>query len=243
MSDIEKYSIQDLQKIVLTPFQKHRQLSMREAQSLTLEILSTLCDGRVSDEDTLRWLAKFMTPESYMDLMDERNLNKLCGYPMCQHSPERERDPFEMSPETKQFMWENNPYAYLSRFCSKFHFRCSQFYQVQLSDDALFSRTGIHLINDTLHINDNIVFKYNIQLMEALLRNKATDEEIKNIVLGVGKLELGTNGAPGTNKEGGRNSEIANVTSPEDLSKWLQDFKIIENDKPSIIDDYLRGNT
>lgn len=235
---MNKYNIQDIQREVLTPYQKHRQLSMKEAQSTSLDILTLLCDGQISDEDTLKWLARLITPEAYMDLMDERNLNKLCGYPMCQHPPERERDPFEMSPTTKQFLWENNPYAYLSRFCSKFHFRCSQFYQVQLSEDALFSRTGIHLINDTLQIDNSINEKYAIELMEVLLRNKATDEEIKNIVLGVNKLELVSGET--RNTEDGRNGEIKNVTSAEDLSQWLQEFKIIENDKPSVIDDYLK---
>lgn len=238
MSSIKKYNIQDIQKEVLTPYQKHRQLSMKEAQSISLDILTLLCDAQISDEDTLKWLARLMTPETYMDLMDERNLNKLCGYPMCQHAPERERDPFSMSETTKKFLWENNPYAYLSRFCSKFHFRCSQFYQVQLSEDALFSRTGIHLINDTLQTDNSVNEKYGIELMEVLLRNKATEEEIKNIVLGVNKLDLATGDTEYT--EESRNGEIRNVTPPEDLSQWLQDFKIIENDKPSIIDDYLK---
>lgn len=239
MTTINKYNIPDLQKEILTPYQKHRQLSMKEAQDMTLDILSTLCDSQVSDEDTLKWLARFITPESYMDLMDERNLNKLCGYPMCHHPPERGRDPFAMSPVTKKFLWENNPYAYLSRYCSKFHFRCSEFYQVQLSDDALFTRTGVHLINDTLQTDNSVNEKYAIELMEVLLRNKATEEEIKNIVLGVKQIDLATKKGQ-TNEEDNRNGEIKNVSSPEDLSIWLQEFKIIENENPSIIDDYLK---
>lgn len=234
MSDIIKYDIKDLQKTVLTPYQKHRQLSMKEAQSIMLDILSILCDGQVKDEDTLKWLARFMTPDTYSDLMDERNLNKLCGYPMCHASPERERDPFEMSKVTKQFLWENNPYAYLSRFCSKYHFRCSQFYQVQLSDDALFSRTGIHLINNSMPANIIMNEKYNVELMEIMLRNKATDDEFKKIILGVKKLEI-----DGPDKV--TNDTNTNPT-PEDLTKWFEDFKIIENEKPTIIDDYLKDH-
>lgn len=234
MSDIIKYDIKDLQKTVLTPYQKHRQLSMKEAQSIMLDILSILCDSQVKDEDTLKWLARFMTPDTYSDLMDERNLNKLCGYPMCHASPERERDPFEMSKVTKQFLWENNPYAYLSRFCSKYHFRCSQFYQVQLSDDALFSRTGIHLINNSMPANIIMNEKYNVELMEIMLRNKATDDEFKKIILGVKKLEI-----DGPDKV--TNDTNTNPT-PEDLTKWFEDFKIIENEKPTIIDDYLKDH-
>lgn len=238
MSNIVKYDIQDIQKYVLSPYQKHRQLSMKEAQSITLDILSILCDGQVKDEDTLRWLARFMTPESYSDLMDERNLNKLCGYPMCHASPERKRDPFAMSEVTKQFLWENNPYAYLSRFCSKYHFRCSQFYQVQLSDDALFLRTGIHLINDSMLTSNTLNEKYNVELMEAMLRNKATDEEFKNIVLGVKKLAL--NGADKNDDDADDDENNTITTTPEDLTKWFKEFKIIENENPTIIDDYLK---
>lgn len=78
--------------------------------------------------------------------------------------------------------------------------------------------------------------KYNVELMEAMLRNKATDEEFKNIVLGVKKLAL--NGADKNDDDDDENNTV--TTTPEDLTKWFKEFKIIENENPTIIDDYLK---
>lgn len=176
-------TIQDIQQIALGSYQKHRQLSIHEAEMISLEIIGLLCDSYCHDEDTLKYIARLITTDVYMDLIDERNLNKKCGYPLCNKAPERIRDPFNMDDVTRKFLWENNPYAYLSRYCSKFHFRCSQFFRLQLSDEALFARTGIHLIDKHVHdskgddlTNLNAIQeeKYKITLFEEFLREKAS---------------------------------------------------------------------
>lgn len=69
-------TIEDIKETALIPFQKHRQLSMHEAEVITLEIIGLLCDSECKDEKTLKYLGRFLTPDMYQDLVDERNLNK-----------------------------------------------------------------------------------------------------------------------------------------------------------------------
>ncbi|CCD23337.1 RNA polymerase II subunit B1 CTD phosphatase RTR1 NDAI_0B03020 [Naumovozyma dairenensis CBS 421] len=238
-------TIETIQKVALGPYQRHRQLSMNEAEMLSLEVISLLCDSYCADETTLKYTAKLITPDIYMNLIDERNLNKRCGYPLCNKSPERLRDPFSIDEVTKKFLWENNPYAYLSRFCSKFHFRCSQFYQLQLSNEALFSRTGIHLINNHIYdkdgediitsFNSPINERYNVVLFEEFLREKATEEDIKSLVAGLKKL-----GLQGETNETKTDDHHEDLQWEQDLSKWLSEIKIVEIEKPNLLGDFQK---
>lgn len=238
-------TIKDIEATVLAPFQKHRQLSIKESETLTLELLALLCDDGVDHGNTLKYIVRLITPDTYDDLIEERNLNDLCGYPLCNRPPERNTHQKEnivhhgnagvMASQQhdeiiKKFLWENNPYAYLSKFCSKFHFRCSQFYEVQLNDDALFSRTGIHLITDTLKQGDDEA--YNVTLFEDLLREKSSEEDIKSLIVGLKKLGLHS----GSEENGDSEDKLLE----DELSKWLSEIKIVENENPPLLGDLVK---
>lgn len=226
-------TIDEIQDVSLRPFQSHRQLSIREAEIISLELIETLCDSYCKNEETLKYLARFLTPDTYRDILDERNLSKMCGYPMCSKPPERIRDPFSIDDSTKRFLWENNPYAYLSTYCSKFHFRCSQFYQVQLSDEALFARIGVHLIHQNQEDQKALNDKYKVTLFEELLREKASEDDVKTLVVGLKKL--GIQGENSSSPEDDQQLE-------DDLSKWLSEIQIVENEEPSILGDLTKDD-
>ncbi|CCE62433.1 hypothetical protein TPHA_0C02800 [Tetrapisispora phaffii CBS 4417] len=226
-------SKENIQENVLKSHQKHRQLSMKESESISVELLELLCDSCCKDEDSLKYLSRLLTPELYNDLIDERNLNKKCGYPLCDKSPERIRDPFSINYVTKKFLWENNPYAYLSTYCSKFHFKCSQFYMTQLSEDALFARTGVHLYSPVTKLSsevgdsNNLDDKYTVTLFEEIVRNKSSDEDIKKLISNLKKLGI-------------HNADDSQDEVESDISKWISDIKIIENNDPSELGDLIK---
>lgn len=224
-------TISDIQDVVLRPFQNHRQLSMREAETISLELIGILCDSSCKNEETLKYLARLFTQDTYQDLIDERNLNKMCGYPLCAQPPERVRDPFSVNDTTKRFLWDNNPYAYLSTYCSKFHFRCSQFYRVQLSEEALFARTGVHLVQQSQEERQSVESMYKITLFEELLREKSSEEDLESLIAGLKKLGLqsGDSGVPETDQQ-----------TQDDISKWLSEIKIVETEEPSILGDFTK---
>lgn len=219
--------IEDIQRDILNPYQQHRQLSIKESEDILLDIISLLCDSNLKDQETLKYLAKLITTDTYSSIIDERNMNKICGYPLCDQQPERVRDIFGMTETTKKFMLEDNPYWYLSRFCSRIHYRCSQFYQLQLSNDALFNRVGIHLANDTM--TENLMEnnkKYKITLLEGLLIQRATQDDIKSVISDLKKLNI---------KE--EKEKVEPITA-DALSKWLDDIKIDEHKNPNFHGDF-----
>lgn len=211
ISNITKMAtVDEIKNEVLSPYMSHRQLSMKEAESLTLSLLELLTVTDIKDPATMKYLARFLTKQSYSELIQERNIVKRCGYPLCQKSQGRIRDPF-IDQKVATFLRQNNPYAYLSEYCSKAHFRCSQFFHFQLTEDSLFTRVGVHL--------DDYQPAIDIQLLEEMI---AKESDVKQMIKGISDLNLAA-----------EEDEIE-----KDISDMLADIKIVENPKPSIIGDF-----
>ncbi|CEP63073.1 putative protein-serine/threonine phosphatase LALA0_S07e01794g [Lachancea lanzarotensis] len=225
-------SIEDIKRLVLKPFQSHRQLSIKEADTLSLEILDLLSQSDCKDRQTLKYLANFLTIETYHDLIEERNLNRKCGYPLCTRSQNRVRDPYGGNATATRFLQENNPYAYLSHYCSKFHYRCSQFYEVQLTEEALFVRIGVHLDDE---VKGNLPKLQNISLLEELIQGEELgQQDLMSIVSGIGQLHIKSDEALG----GDGKDELE-----KDLSEWLSHIKIVENQNPHPMGDISKDES
>ncbi|AMD21907.1 HFR052Wp [Eremothecium sinecaudum] len=209
-------TIEDIKRKVLHPYRTHRQLSLKEADFLSVELLELLSQTECHDSSTLKYVGRFLTKATYADLIDERNLIKKCGYPLCNLSQGRVRDLYENG-TVSNFLKQNNPYKYLTSFCSKFHFRCSQFYQVQLSDEALFARIGVHL--DDHEVTNTIVL-----LEEAMARER----DLKSVMRDMEGLSIDGD-KPDAKEE-----------LQKDLSDWLSEVKIVENERTSMMGDFVK---
>lgn len=206
-------TITEIKEDILKPYMDHRQLSIREAETLTLNLIELLTTKEVKDSSTMKYLARFLTKQDYSDLVEERNIVKLCGYPLCCKSQGRIRDPF-INQSMTTFLRQNNPYAYLSEYCTKAHFRCSQFYQFQLSDEALFARTGAHL--------EDYEPTTETQLLEEMI---ARESDVRQMIRGMNELKL---------------SEDDKEEMERDISDMLSEIKIVEIAEPNIIGDLGR---
>ncbi|SCU78327.1 LADA_0A05116g1_1 [Lachancea dasiensis] len=220
-------TIEDIKRQVLEPYQNHRQLSIKEADTISLELLDLFSQSDCNDKETLKYLANFLTGEMYNDLMEERNLNKKCGYPSCTRSQSRVKDPYGGNAVATRFLQENNPYAYLSQFCSKFHYRCSQFYEVQLTDEALFVRSGVHLNDD---IQGKAPKLQDVTLLEEMMQGEEIKQhDVAAIIKGIGQLHI--------NREGEK-AEVQEEVQ-KDLSDWLSQIKIAEKANPHPLGDFF----
>lgn len=151
-----KLSVSDFHSNIVSPYRQPGYLSPGKAELLTLDIIDLLSDAEC-EPLVLKQLAKFLTVETYVNLMDERTINHLCGYPACAKSPERScaNNPLRVLSSNMKMYNENplhkgqnkakllTPFSYLNNYCSKEHYQCSSFYQTQLSDDALFTRENL----------------------------------------------------------------------------------------------------
>ncbi|CAG98361.1 RNA polymerase II subunit B1 CTD phosphatase RTR1 [Kluyveromyces lactis] len=207
-------TIEEIKEVVLKPYTNHRQLTIREVETISINLIDLLITKDVKDARTMKYISRFLTKQDYADLVQERNLVKRCGYPLCSKSQARVRDPFA-DVQMTNFLRQNNPYAYLTEYCTKAHFRCSQFYQFQLSDEALFARVGVHL--------DDYEPPSEIQLLEEVL---ARESDVKQMIRGMTDLKLA--------------DDDSREEMERDISDMLADIKIVEINEPNIIGDLGR---
>ncbi|KAL6945410.1 hypothetical protein ACO0QE_002862 [Hanseniaspora vineae] len=210
-------TLKDL-KTIVQPYTKHKQLSIRESEDLTLDLLLNFSEEDAADAETLQKMGLLLTKKSYMDLIDERNINKKCGYPLCPSQVNRVTDLYSRKNSIMSKSNITNPYAYLTQYCSKWHSQCSQFYHIQLSDEALFSRIGEHL---KIYEDEN---EYtDVELLEDMME-KNNRKDIVDLVSNLQQLRLSGD------------SEV-NIET-EQLAEMMEDFKIVEHNDPEFYGDY-----
>ncbi|XP_006919471.2 putative RNA polymerase II subunit B1 CTD phosphatase RPAP2 isoform X1 [Pteropus alecto] len=107
-----------------------------EFERKALHIVEQLLEENITEE-FLRECGKFITPAHYRDVVDERSIIKLCGYPLCQKKlgivPKQK---YKISTKT------NKVYDITERkcFCSNFCYKASKFFQAQIPKTPVWVR-------------------------------------------------------------------------------------------------------
>ncbi|XP_044800624.1 putative RNA polymerase II subunit B1 CTD phosphatase RPAP2 isoform X2 [Bubalus bubalis] len=107
-----------------------------EFERKALHIVEQLLEENISEE-FLRECGKFITPAHYSDVVDERSIIKLCGYPLCQNKlgivPKQK---YKISTKT------NKVYDITERkcFCSNFCYKASKFFEAQIPKSPVWVR-------------------------------------------------------------------------------------------------------
>lgn len=90
--------------------------------------------------DTLKFSARFLTPDDYDAIVDERNLIHKCGYPLCGNDPKGVHKAHQINLRRPELIL---PSTYLSKYCTKDHYQASMFFRSQLTDLPIFSRQNV----------------------------------------------------------------------------------------------------
>ncbi|KAG8511073.1 putative RNA polymerase II subunit B1 CTD phosphatase RPAP2, partial [Galemys pyrenaicus] len=107
-----------------------------EFERKALHIVEQLLEENITEE-FLRECGKFITPAHYSDVVDERSIIKLCGYPLCQKKlgiiPKQK---YKISTKT------NKVYDITERkcFCSNFCYKASKFFEAQIPKTPVWVR-------------------------------------------------------------------------------------------------------
>ncbi|XP_057345105.1 putative RNA polymerase II subunit B1 CTD phosphatase RPAP2 [Manis pentadactyla] len=107
-----------------------------EFERKALHIVEQLLEESITEE-FLRECGKFITPAHYSDVVDERSIIKLCGYPLCQKKlgivPKQK---YKISTKT------NKVYDITERkcFCSNFCYKASKFFEAQIPKTPVWVR-------------------------------------------------------------------------------------------------------
>ncbi|KAG7811133.1 hypothetical protein KL921_002761 [Ogataea angusta] len=126
---------------ILAPYEGKDLLVPKEANMLTYQLIERLMEHSC-DKATLKLLARYLSKQSYEELVTERIINHYCGYPLCDF-----RDPGRIKEMqiNKLVSQLRLPRSYNHKYCCKKHYQCSEFYKQQLGTDALFARTKLDL--------------------------------------------------------------------------------------------------
>ncbi|XP_071421777.1 putative RNA polymerase II subunit B1 CTD phosphatase RPAP2 [Pithys albifrons albifrons] len=107
-----------------------------EYEKKALSIVEQLLEENITEEFFLN-SGKFITPSHYKDVVDERSIIKLCGYPLCQNKLENvPKQKYRISTKT------NRVYDITERkcFCSNFCYRASKYFEAQISKSPVWTR-------------------------------------------------------------------------------------------------------
>ncbi|KAM3915455.1 putative RNA polymerase II subunit B1 CTD phosphatase RPAP2 [Leptodactylus fuscus] len=107
-----------------------------ESEKRALQIVERLLENNIK-EDFLMDCARFISPSHYKDVVEERSIIKICGYPICNTKLENvPKQKYKISTKT------NKVYDITERkcFCSNYCYRASKYYEVQIPKTPLWGR-------------------------------------------------------------------------------------------------------
>ncbi|XP_066453446.1 putative RNA polymerase II subunit B1 CTD phosphatase RPAP2 [Eleutherodactylus coqui] len=107
-----------------------------ETEKRAHQIVERLLENNIT-EDFLMDCAKFISPSYYKDIVEERSITMICGYPICNNKLENvPKQKYKISTKT------NKVYDITERkcFCSNFCYRASKYYETQIPKTPVWSR-------------------------------------------------------------------------------------------------------
>ncbi|XP_062437214.1 putative RNA polymerase II subunit B1 CTD phosphatase RPAP2 isoform X1 [Rhea pennata] len=107
-----------------------------EFERKALYTVEQLLEENITEEFLVN-SGKLITPSHYKDVVDERSIIKLCGYPLCPNKLENvPKQKYRISTKT------NRVYDITERkcFCSNFCYRASKYFEAQISKSPVWMR-------------------------------------------------------------------------------------------------------
>lgn len=226
----------------LKPVFRPGMLTQSECERVMMALLPLLLE--TVDPFFLKFCARFLTPDAYAEVIDERNVSHMCGYPLCSRVPTNGQGSYKI-----EFMSKRIPivHTYLTKFCSKDHAQSSQFYEKQLSDESLFSRKDVTYLG-----YGHSAYEVQIALLEELQHMAHTEQKsLDEVIVQFAQMSF-VNGGQLQQRLQESTGQAATVAALDGLSDAMKGFhfKVAERDpaKPSMddlvgVDEDLEGDS
>jgi len=218
----------------LEPYANKELLTPAEALQLSLLITELLVDDYV-DFGLLKLLSRFLTQQSYDEIIEERNIEHECGYALCNNQPKLlvRRLSLNSNGTTTALMSDAGastkyqiynrkpsiilPNTYKSQYCCKDHYQASIFYRNQLLNEAIFARKDIMVVPPFQ--GGRNWYENSITLLEEVIaKHKELKQEGKTMAEVVAMMN-------GLSVTGDEMNEDTNQ-----LIKLIEDFEIVEKE-------------
>jgi hypothetical protein len=85
---------------------------------------------------TLCKVARWLQPQTYDEIVEERCVQSLCGYPLCSNPPEEQESKYRISLSQRKVFDQSERASYCSLAC----LQKSRYYAMQLSEDPVWVR-------------------------------------------------------------------------------------------------------
>ncbi|KAI5964520.1 hypothetical protein KGF57_001012 [Candida theae] len=218
----------------LEPYANKELLTPAESLQLSLLITELLVDDYV-DFALLKFLSRFLTQQSYDEIIEERNIEHECGYALCNNQPKSlvrrlslnsngttTASMSDAGASTKYQIYNRKPSiilpnTYKSQYCCKDHYQASIFYRNQLSNEAVFARKDIMVV-PPFQGGANWYENSITLLEEVIAKHKELKEQGKTMAEVVAMMN-------GLSMNGDEMNEDTNQ-----LIKLIEDFEIVERD-------------
>ncbi|ODV94999.1 hypothetical protein PACTADRAFT_3884 [Pachysolen tannophilus NRRL Y-2460] len=207
-------------------------LTPKHASQLNLTIIELLMD-RPCDKDSLKYLSRFLTPEIYNEIVNERIINHFCGWPLCD-----KYDPVKIKPNLNKI--KNNlkflSGYFKSSYCCKSHCQFSEFYLKQLSDEALFLRLNLF----EYPFNHPRSFERNLIILEDFLNElkkaENKDKMLVDIIEEMNNLNIDDKRYPVRDES--REAELVELLQNiQIIEKTDQEIRVINEENNTKLDD------
>lgn len=218
----------------LKPFAHQDFVNTSDISRLHLWLTELLVDHYV-EFPLLKFLSRFLTQQVLDDIIEERNIEHICGYIVCDKAPKQQvrrmsncatNIPIMAATTTDtKFQISNRkpsmilPNTYLSQYCCKEHYQASIFYRNQISNEALFARKDILSAPPFPEQYPGNWYEKGITCLEEVI---AAHRELKEKGKSISEVVAMMNGLSMNDKN------PSNETNQ--LIKLIQDFEIVENE-------------
>lgn len=230
----------------LKPFSEKELVVPAEASRILLIITELLIDHTV-DLELLKFLSRFLTQQTYDEIIEEKNIEHQCGYILCNNSPKQQvrrlssnsngttTSGFGGNATTKFQIYNRKPSmilpnTYLSQYCCKEHYQASLFYRNQLSQEAVFARKDILTAPPFPADYSSTWYENGITCLEEVLAKHRELKEQGKTLSDVISMMNGLSVVDESKK---------NETN--ELIKLIQDFEIVEKESGIVGDDGYQG--
>ncbi|KAG2184120.1 hypothetical protein INT44_009135, partial [Umbelopsis vinacea] len=123
-----------------------------EAQNTSFKWQEALFSRKTVDKATMIEAARYIQPAGYEDVIEERNVEDWCGYPMCSNKRQTMNSKYKISLSERKVFDQTE----LSTFCSIDCLQRSKFYAAQLSDLPIWSRDVGWVDVEVIEMHENV---------------------------------------------------------------------------------------
>ncbi|CAM0138275.1 unnamed protein product [Umbelopsis sp. WA50703] len=122
------------------------------AQNTSFKWQEKLFSERTVDKNTMIEAAKYLQPNGYEEVVEERNLEDWCGYPLCANTRKKVTSKYKISLSERKVFDQTE----LASYCSIDCLQRSKFYIGQLSDIPLWSREAATANVEVIAMDEDI---------------------------------------------------------------------------------------